>query len=337
MLDASHAHERPPMSTTAAPLAVPSTALLPAVAGDALGQARAWADLASDERRRRASAAAVAHDGRALAALADAYLTLRGSAGATVSAHTRRAYRTGILALVAAWREENLLHPGQEAAAIWLRALETGGASPSTARVRLAGGRLLYRALRWTRATAADPFTDTRAAPDRTAPWDKRSPYTPEEIAQLLGAASVRDQVLVLLGAHAGLRVAEACAVRWEAVDLATGRLAVEAGKGGKRRVVPLSGSLRAALLALGPGKGEERVAPITADVVRERIERLARKAGLRYRGYHALRHAAGTRAAREGLGLEGIATFLGHSNVQTSRIYQHWADESVRQTVSAW
>jgi len=55
------------------------------------------------------------------------------------------------------------------------------------------------------------------------------------------------------------------------------------------------------------------------------------------YRGYHALRHAAGTRAAKEGLGLEGIASFLGHSNVNTTRVYQHWADESVARTVGDW
>ena len=314
-----------------------TTDLVPYVAYDALGQARTWADLQPDERRRLATAAAAAHDGSALAALADAYLTLRGSAGATVSAHTRRAYRIGILALAAAWREENLLHPSQEAAPLWLRDLEAGGASPSTVRVRLAGGRLLYRALRWARATAADPFTDARAAPERTAPWDKRSPYAPDELALLLAAAAPRDRLLVLLGAHGGLRVAEACALRWAAIDLEAGRLAVEAGKGGKRRVVPLSSSLRAALLEAPPGMPGERVVPITADVVRERIERLAQRAGVTYRGYHALRHAAGTRAAREGLGLEGIDTFLGHSNVQTSRIYQHWADEAVNRTVTAW
>ena len=63
----------------------------------------------------------------------------------------------------------------------------------------------------------------------------------------------------------------------------------------------------------------------------------LAARAGVPYRGYHALRHAAGTRAAKEGLGLEGIASFLGHSNVNTTRVYQHWADESVARTVGDW
>jgi len=71
--------------------------------------------------------------------------------------------------------------------------------------------------------------------------------------------------------------------------------------------------------------------------VARERMEKLARRAGAPYRGYHALRHAAGTRAAKEGLGLEAIAGFLGHANVNTTRVYQHWADESVRRTVAEW
>ena len=326
-------------------------ALLPALAAGELAQMRAWVGLAADERRRRAVAAAAAHDGPALAALADAYLTLRGRAGARVSAHTRRAYRTGILALVADWRDQALLRPGHDAGAAWVRGLEAAGASPSTARVRLAGARLLYRALRWARATEADPFADAQAARDPTAPHEKRRPYAPEELAALLGVAGPRDAAMLLLGAHAGLRVAEACALDWADVDLAAGALTVAAGKGGKRRRVVASGSLRRALAALAALAGEGhpgtragvsgtrpgRVLPITEGVARERMAKLAARAGVPYRGYHALRHAAGTRAAKEGLGLEGIASFLGHSNVNTTRVYQHWADESVARTVGDW
>lgn len=55
------------------------------------------------------------------------------------------------------------------------------------------------------------------------------------------------------------------------------------------------------------------------------------------YRGYHALRHAAGTRAAKEDLGLEAIAGFLGRADVNATRAYQPWAGESARRTVAAW
>ena len=315
-----------------------ANALLPALPAGELAEMRAWVALSEGDRRRRATAAAAVHDGPALAALADAYLTLRGRAGARVSAHTRRAYRTGILALVADWREQPLLHPDHDAGAAWVRGLEAAGASPSTARVRVAGARLLYRALRWARATEADPFADAKAAPDPTAPHEKRRPYSPQEIEALLAVAGPRDTAMLLLGAHAGLRVAEACALEWADVDLRGGTLVVAAGKGGKRRRVVASGSLRRALAELaGAAPPSGRVLPISAGVVRERMARLAARATVPYRGYHALRHAAGTRAAKEGLGLEGIASFLGHSNVNTTRVYQHWADESVARTVGDW
>lgn len=315
-----------------------ANALLPALAAGELAEMRVWVALSEGERRRRATAAAAVHDGPALAALADAYLTLRGRAGARVSAHTRRAYRTGILALVADWQEQPLLHPNHDAGAAWVRGLEAAGASPSTARVRVAGARLLYRALRWARATEADPFADAKAAPDPTAPHDKRRPYAPQEIEALLAVADPRDTAMLLLGAHAGLRVAEACALEWADVDLRGGALVVAAGKGGKRRRVVASGSLQRALAELaGAGTPSGRVMPISAGVARERMARLAARAAVPYRGYHALRHAAGTRAAKEGLGLEGIASFLGHSNVNTTRVYQHWADESVARTVGDW
>jgi integrase/recombinase XerC len=313
-----------------------STALIPGLPADALGQALSWVQLSLDERKRRATAAAATHDLGALIALADAYLTIRGGAGARVSDHTRRVYSTGVRLLVDAWREENLLHPNHDAGAAWVRQIEHAGASASTVRVRLAAARLFYRALRWAKATGADPFADTQAATDKTSPWEKRHPYTPDELAALLAAARPRDRVMVLLGAHAGLRVAEACALTWGDIDLAVGELTVQAGKGGRRRCVVLSASLKEALRAL-PAAPDVRVLPITEGVARERMAKLATRAGVQYRGYHALRHAAGTRAAREGLGLDGIAAFLGHANVQTTRAYQHWADESVRALVGAW
>jgi integrase len=312
-----------------------------------LAQAHAWAELAPDELRRRAVAAAASHDADALAGLADAYLTLRGRQGVHSSAHTRRAYIYGIRVLVAAWRSENLLRPHREASRLWLRDLEAAGAGPSTARVRLAAARLLYRALRWAGATEVDPFPDLRAAPETTAAWDKRAPYRPEDIAALLNAApnshpladpalAARDHLMVLLGAHGGLRMAEACALTWADISLETATLRVRNGKGGKSRQVALSRSLSASLAAASR-EPAERLLPISQVQARERLAALCRRAGVPYRGYHALRHAAGTRAAKDGLGLEGIATFLGHASVETTRVYQHWADEQVRATISAW
>ena len=307
-----------------------------------------WAALSAGERRRASIAAAGAHDAEALVGLTEAYLTLHGKAGARVSVHTQRAYAIGIRMLVADWRDQDLLHPAHDAAATWLRRLEQSGAwkqngtvgpaTPSTVRVRLAAGRTLYRALRWAEATAADPFHDVQAAPERTPAWEKRQPYPDEDIEALLAAGTAEERAIVLLGAHAGLRVAEICALRWHDIDHSAAVVSVRAGKGGKLRRVAVSRSLLAALQALSnQGDAVQPVIALTDSGARKRLRQLCRRAGVAYRGVHALRHAAGTRLVREGATLEDAARHLGHSSLETAWIYAKWADTRLRQQLTEW
>jgi integrase/recombinase XerC len=316
-----------------------------------------WAALSPEERKRRAVAAAAAHDTEALVALTDAFLTLHGQSGAYASAHTRRVYATGVRVLVADWRQQNLLHPQRDAAAAWLRQLEAqgawkkgggvSGAAPATVRVRLASGRALYRALRWAGATTADPFQDVRAGADKTPAWEKRLPYAETELATLLVVANPADRLLLLLGAHAGLRASEICALVWEDIDLAAATIVVRAGKGSKLRRVLASSSLLAALqeqhqrkdsaTRIDPGAVPTSVLGITESGARKRLRLLCTRASVAYRGLHALRHYAGTRLVREGGTLEDAARHLGHSNLETARIYVKWADERLRRQLTDW
>jgi len=222
-----------------------------------IDRARAWATIPADERRRRAVEACHTHDTAALQEATDAWLTLHGQAGATVSPHTRASYRRGVAVLVEAWHEQNLLHPQPDAGALWLREMEDADLKSATVRVRLAGARALYAALRWCRATEANPFTDARPARDKTAAKDKRGPYEQDELTALLTALDETtrtakpaartmahyDRVLVLLGAHAGLRASEMMDLRWSDVDLLRRRVVVQHGKGDKRRQVVMSSS----------------------------------------------------------------------------------------------
>jgi integrase len=325
----------------------------------ALARSDGWYQLPADERRRLAVAACQAHDAAALWRLTEAFVLRTGAAGARVSAHTLRAYRRGVLDLVAAWQQENLLHPAREAGQGWLRALEGAGKTPATVRVRLAAGRTLYAALAHTGATADAPFTSAKPARETTAPWDKRRPYTDDEVAALARAAGPEDRALVLLGAHAGLRVSEALALTFGDIVAGcgpgtdgrapTGELRVRHGKGGKARTVPLSPTLAAALVAwrddrvgcgeAGPDTGSD--APVLRYRhqldARRHLARLARAAGVPYRGVHALRHACGTRLMREKKDLEVVARMLGHSSIETARIYAKWDDTRAAEAVASW
>ena len=98
----------------------------------------------------------------------------------------------GVIDLVTAWQQENLLHPAREPGQGWLRQLEVMSKTAATVRVRLAAGRALYAALAHAGATGDAPFTSAKPARDTTAPWDKRTPYTASQVmARVLGHSSI--------------------------------------------------------------------------------------------------------------------------------------------------
>jgi len=361
----------------------PSTAIVLYRSDDARARAQAWAALGDATQKRAAMEAARDHDAPALWELTQTWLILHGRKGATVGLRTLHSYREALLprlaalprpaaatgtppatkatakgtALLDAWASENLLHPAREAGTRWLRGLEATGCAPSTVRVYLAGARALYAALCGAGATTADPFKDLHPAPDPVPRWEKRQPYSDAEVTALLAHADGPDRVVVLLGAHAGLRVSEMVALRWADVDLTRQRLVVQSGKGGKKRTVPLSTSLASELgrsarapgegvggapgegVGGAPGEGGARVLPYKDRLaVWYRLRALARRAGVTPLGVHSLRHYAGTRLTRENNGnLRPTQKMLGHESIVTSEIYAAWSDESLGKQLKSW
>ncbi len=233
-----------------------STELVPYRGATEVERATAWADLPDDERKRQAVAAANRHDNDALISLTESWLILHGRKGATVSPLTLAAYREGVADLLAAWRTQNLLRPGREAAAGWIRGLEARKLKPSTVQKKLSAAKHLYAALRTAGATTADPFKDLRVAPDPIPAEEKRPPYEESDITTLLMIAKGTDRLLVVLGAWAGLRNMELVGLRWEHIILSARQLIVEKGKGGRKRTVPLTPALRAELEAQAQPEG---------------------------------------------------------------------------------
>lgn len=324
--------------------------------GDSLARAESWAKLPADALRRRAAKAANERDPEALWALTEAYLFLHGSKGAKASAHTLRTYRRGVLDLLTAWGGENLLRPSRDAGVIYLRRLEAGlrpdgtpaekAPSPATLQVKLAAARTLYRALRWSGATEARPFEDVRAAKDPTPAWEKRRPYTVAEVEKLLELAGPAERVLVLLGAHGGLRIGEMAELEWRDIDLGRSTLRVRSGKGGKAATVSLTGRLRDALAQLRSEPLEPKrqrsaslVLPWATDHARRRFRRLCQRAGVDYQGagVHGLRHAAGTRYYQQTNDLGRVAAHLRHADIQTTRIYAKIGAEAIQDDIEEW
>ncbi len=187
-----------------------------------------------DERRRRAVEAVHTHDAGTLCELTRAGLLLYGRRGAKLAAHTWERYRAAILELVADWHEENIIRPRRNAGALWVRELEARGLATPSVRIRLAAGRAMYAALGWAGATDAHPWREVSAASDNTAAWDRRQAYQEYEVRRLIDVSAGGDRFLVLLCAHAGLRVSEAIALDWSDVELASRVIILRSGKGGR-------------------------------------------------------------------------------------------------------
>jgi len=148
------------------------------------------------------------------------------------------------------------------------------------------------------------------------------------EAAKIQG---LRDRAVVLLLLNSGLRISELCDLSINDVELSDrkGKLIVRQGKGSKKREVPLNGPAREALKnwmkvrakgdAIFEGKRGDRLSPSGAY---RRLAELARRADIKGVSPHTLRHSFGKNLIDAGVGLERVAALLGHSNLNTTRIY---------------
>ncbi len=132
-----------------------------------------------------------------------------------------------------------------------------------------------------------------------------------------------------------GTRVSEFVALRVEDVSLAERIVTIAAGKGGKRREVPIRPEL-ARLLALHIGKRragplfpsrEKGAGPQPHVYSRQRIGQMVREvataAGITKRLYpHLLRHTMATKLLALGLDITDVQLFLGHDDITTTRLY---------------
>ena len=315
----------------------PETDLVKAAGSGLIERTRDLATMNEDDLRRFAVEAARDRDASALWALTEAHLTLHGSSGSRVSGHTLTAYRHALEVLLTEWQGENLLRPGRNAGVLWIRGLEAH-LKPASVRVYLSGAKALYAALRWSGATDAAPFADVKAAVDKTPTWERREAYTQTEVSWLERVTDGPTLLIVLLGAHAGLRVSEMTALKWDDVNLGEAVLRVVAGKGSKTARVYMTPTLVAALEAVPLEQRTGYVLPCRSRYsVYDRLKAACRQARVTFKGVHALRHASGTRLRDETGDLALVADHLRHSSLDTARGYAKANNAQLKRALEAW
>ncbi|HRJ59041.1 MAG TPA: tyrosine-type recombinase/integrase [Anaerolineales bacterium] len=155
-----------------------------------------------------------------------------------------------------------------------------------------------------------------------------------------------RDASLVLFLLHTGLRLSEAVALQMEDIQLSErkGSVLVRNGKGSRQRQVPLNAEARKALsawFAVRPGNGFVWTAVegdpelgLSGRAVQRVLNRYAQEANLEALSPHVLRHTFGKNLVNAGVGLEKVASLLGHENLNTTRIYITPSKQDLEQAV---
>jgi site-specific recombinase XerD len=161
-----------------------------------------------------------------------------------------------------------------------------------------------------------------------------RLPYvlSPEEIARLLRAApTLRDQLLLGLIYGCGLKVGEACLLRWRDIRLQDDALRVASRRGTHERCLPIPRALRP-LLAEGvrrcepeaylfPGSRTDR--GLSTRAAEEVCKRAAKTAGLTGTvTCMTLRHTFAVDCLRAGMNVRELQIRLDHGLLDTTLIY---------------
>lgn len=268
-----------------------------------------------------------------------------------LSAHTRSAYRTDLLAF-ARWLEGRgltLETVGRDAVLDHLGwRLSEGYQARSTARF-LSGLRSFYKYSVREGRVAEDP-TLLVSMPQLGAPLPKS--LSEADVEALLAAPDtedtlgLRDRTMLEVLYATGLRVTELVSLTLDEVNLREGSLRVF-GKGSKERLIPLGEEAIAWLedylktarpLLLGGQPGDvlfpsQRGTVMTRQTFWHRIKLHAQIAGIRTSlSPHTLRHAFATHLLNHGADLRTVQMLLGHTSLSTTQIYTHVARVRLQQ-----
>jgi len=151
---------------------------------------------------------------------------------------------------------------------------------------------------------------------------------TQKEIKALLKAAKPRprDFALFTVMLNTGVRSAELCGLRWDAVDLKHGRLTVK-GKGSKYRTIPITLDCKKALSSRPKDQPyvfiTAALKPFNRHSIRMLFDRYSKWTGRKVHP-HLLRHTFATHFMMSCGNPVLVKEILGHSSITTTMIYAH-------------
>ncbi len=269
-----------------------------------------------------------------------------------LSANTLTAYRSdlrGFTGWLGAERRRGLAAAERTDVLDYLSLLARQGRKPRSAARLLSCLRQFYQHLLRQGMIAADPSARVEA-PKLGRPLPKS--LTETQVEALLAAPDTgdarghRDRTMLEVLYATGLRVSELVGLTPPQVSLVQGVVRVT-GKGGKERLVPLGEEALSWLQEYLRGPRQEllggrlcdylfptrRSDCMTRQAFWQLIKRYALQAGIGTSlSPHTLRHAFATHLLNHGADLRVVQLLLGHSDLSSTQIYTHVAQERLKQ-----
>lgn len=163
---------------------------------------------------------------------------------------------------------------------------------------------------------------------------------------------ALRNETMVLVMLNTGLRLAEltGLVVRDVTLKERSGQVLVREGKGNKQRPVPLNREARRLLDLWLPARAvwlteldleqetlflSQRGLPLGVRSVQRIVEMVGQRAGVRLT-CHMLRHTFAKNLVNAGVTLEKVGALLGHSNLNTTRLYITPGQQDLERAVEA-
>jgi integrase len=192
---------------------------------------------------------------------------------------------------------------------------------------------------------------------------NQRAPFTPGDVRALLEAGAGTDwETAVMLGRHLGMRLGDACSLRWENVDFSKRIIRFKPQKTarrGKELRVPMTSALEKYLSALASresAQGSQNLCPtlctrgtggraglsaefmalmVKAGVDAAKVEGLG-GAGRAFstKSFHSLRHTIASDLANSNAPEKVARDILGHASAAMTDRYTHLHDSTVRKAL---
>ncbi|GCD80900.1 tyrosine-type recombinase/integrase [Schleiferia thermophila] len=188
---------------------------------------------------------------------------------------------------------------------------------------------------------------------------EERTVLDQDEIKQLYQATeTAQERAILSLAYGCGLRVGELVKCNIEDIRLREKILIVPQGKGNKRRVVPMSSGVSKDLANYYYNERDEltkgrdfkpnqnafmlhsRGGRMNKDTYNKHLKKLIERTGNlemkeKQITVHSLRHSIATHLLEQGIAVEQVRMFLGHSQLETTQIYTHISQKQLEDLIS--